>query len=529
MSRPIETRFLITGTLIAETPIHVGGIEGNPATDMALSVDGQGRLYIPGTSLAGPLRHWLIEVFGARAVEKFWGRIPPKGSDVKSQASYVTIDDSVIEPSVSTEIRDGVGIDREYGSAAYGIKFDREILPKGTKIGLRIAYDRPLNNAGAAELRAALEALGRGDIRLGAAKTRGLGKVDLYGVWTVEQFDLHTRSGVLALLHRPGNGSAKGYGKGKLELLSKTAASGTATPKITITIKWKPVGPVMVKASAEGTEVYVMPLVTGDGAGCAAPVIAGSSAKGALRTQTERILATVCAIGVNSTDTGRTRFINQLSRLQLIEALFGAIKKRESDQAGANNRTGRGALGIDDCLATQSIPIAAWAALADEGITTLCSSRDVAQHVAIDRWTGGAADQMLFSAAEPWGLEWNPIVVEVDVNRLLCACNNSERDAQAAIALLVLTLRDMTEGCVPLGYGVNRGYGDIAIGGMTFTTAGSASWPWLEDLAGLKITRTGLSASIDPSAALTLLNGAWKSYLDDFRKSREAEAGGEKQ
>jgi hypothetical protein len=36
MSRPVTTRFRICGTLIAETPIHVGGIDGNPATDLPL-------------------------------------------------------------------------------------------------------------------------------------------------------------------------------------------------------------------------------------------------------------------------------------------------------------------------------------------------------------------------------------------------------------------------------------------------------------------------------------------------------------
>lgn len=50
MARVIEKRIKVSGTLVAKSPIHVGGINNNPEVDLALSVNGQGDYYIPGTS-----------------------------------------------------------------------------------------------------------------------------------------------------------------------------------------------------------------------------------------------------------------------------------------------------------------------------------------------------------------------------------------------------------------------------------------------------------------------------------------------
>jgi CRISPR/Cas system CSM-associated protein Csm3 (group 7 of RAMP superfamily) len=78
-------------------------------------------------------------------------------------------------------------------------------------------------------------------------------------------------------------------------------------------------------------------------------------------------------------------------------------------------------------------------------------------HVAIDRWTGGAADQMLYSALEPFNLAWEPIELSLDLRRI------EESQRGAVQALLWLTLRDLALGRIPLGYGVNRGYGSLKV------------------------------------------------------------------
>jgi CRISPR/Cas system CSM-associated protein Csm3 (group 7 of RAMP superfamily) len=288
----------------------------------------------------------------------------------------------------------------------------------------------------------------------------------------------------------------------------------------------------------------MMPLVSANGAGQEAPVIPGSSSKGALRQQSERILATVFQRSVADTEQGRERFIGQLARMALVETLYGAVKKKRKEEGpeapnvddGAK-RPGRGALGVDDCLAVRSLPRADWQAIADVALVkdsataeekagaiavrarAAANSIDIATHVAIDRWTGGAADGALFTAAEPH-LEWEPIRIEIDPTRLVPSDKEDkekvadcETVAQAAIALLLLTLKDLAAGLVSLGFGVNRGYGDIEVRSVTVTVEGAPKEPWIGALVGLQFTKQNGCVEIGPKDKLAPLARAWTDYL----------------
>ena len=516
MSRQVTERFVITGKLVAETPVHAGGIDGNPATDMPLSVNGLGEVYVPGTSLAGPMRHWLIDAFDEERVQTFWGRIAkrnPPGE--KGHASFVTIADAkvTLPGKSSTEVRDGVGIDRIYGAAANGIKFDREVLPIGTTITFDMIFETDKDQRGKGEIRALLEALVCGDIRLGAAKTRGLGKVMLDKAFSVKHFNLKSPSSILDMLE--GKFGTGGTNNG-LDLLG--GSKPTARPRISIAIAWKPRGPVMVKASADGIGVDMMPLITNSGNGSLAAVIPGASSKGALRSQSERILATV----LGSSLAANTPFIDQLSRLPLIETMYGAVKKKV---AVKQSQSGRGALSIDDCLAKVQLTEAEWTGIADKWRdepgntaipTAVRQTLGVGMHVAIDRWTGGAADGALFAAAEP-EFAWNPINIEIDVGRLVpgdkeCAAR-IPYFKHAALALLLLTLRDMVDGLVPLGFGVNRGYGDIKIETLTISITNMDADLKIAAIDKLQIRKVGQDrATFNDPAKIGALDAAWQAY-----------------
>lgn len=136
MARKIETQYQITATLEAATPIHVGGIGDNTLVDLALALDGQGRYYLPGSSLAGALRSWTSDTMGLDFSDRLFGLEKTSTSGTNngndnSYASFIFIEDAVIEQPPGKkieEIRDGVGIDRQWGTAADKIKFDRAIL-----------------------------------------------------------------------------------------------------------------------------------------------------------------------------------------------------------------------------------------------------------------------------------------------------------------------------------------------------------------------------------------------------------------
>jgi CRISPR/Cas system CSM-associated protein Csm3 (group 7 of RAMP superfamily) len=134
MARKINSRLRINGTLQAETPLHVGVYGVDVDTDLPLARNGK----MPGTSITGVLRAWCERNFGnVNSILGFQEKDKSKvgTKDDKSQASFVLIKDAVVTlpNNLQTEIRDGVGIDRFYGTAAESTKYDRAILVKSLR------------------------------------------------------------------------------------------------------------------------------------------------------------------------------------------------------------------------------------------------------------------------------------------------------------------------------------------------------------------------------------------------------------
>jgi CRISPR/Cas system CSM-associated protein Csm3 (group 7 of RAMP superfamily) len=465
MAREIVSRIRVTGTLIAESPIHVGGSGGDPLVDMVLAINGQGNYYIPGTSLAGVLRAW-IEQQDSQIGDQIWGTRQISGEN--GFASFVLVEDASVQGDVQTEIRDGVGIDRFSGSAAEYIKFDRMILPKGTTIDFQMMLERPkklgnkhLDDVTWEKVRslhgALLNALQSGDFRLGAAKTRGLGCIKLQDTTIYEQI-LNTPAGMLARLRSGGTPAS-------LETVLPSSEN-IQRSQLAITIHWQPVGPLMVKAEQAGIAVDMLPLVSAVGDQLAF-VLPGSSLKGTLRSQAERIVRTLLSQKIPSQADSKPQFLDQLD-VHLVRELFGSAAKTNPSQGRM------GALFVEDCYANHTMPSAAWNAIESaanqaELQTGLNQAglKDTQQafHVAIDRWTGGAADGCLYSTLEPMGINWQPIKLKLDLSRL--------KDLQSeSIMLILLLLRDFIQGRVPLGYATNRGMGAIKVNNVVIDHSG---------------------------------------------------------
>jgi CRISPR/Cas system CSM-associated protein Csm3 (group 7 of RAMP superfamily) len=391
MARKLTQRIKVKGVLITQSPIHVGGISLDPTIDLALAVDGQSRYYIPGTSLAGALRQWMYSSLGKTSTENLWGHqdesraIVNKTKDLdRPHASFISIEDAYFDrPGV--EIRDGVGINRQSGTAAYGKKFDRAIIPKGVRcsfvMSVEIAAEGDFSNA----LDDLLNALCAGEIRLGAAKTRGLGRVKLEDCQKLTQ-TLNTRVGMLQALRDTIGSSYQPY----------EHKPPRQTAQLQIAIKWTPIGAVMVKDAIEGNAVDAIPLTSADGEKLAL-VIPGSSIKGALRSQAERIVRTVLNTSANN------NFLEQV-KVPIVENLFGAAADKN------RQKLGQGALFVDDCYSHDRTTDIAWQKVIQatrkdkssspqqkfnpegELITALSnaglSSVQQAVHVAIDRWRG---------------------------------------------------------------------------------------------------------------------------------------------
>lgn len=125
----------------------------------------------------------------------------------------------------------------------------------------------------------------------------------------------------------------------------------------------------------------------------------------------------------------------------------------------------------------------------------------VSDHVAIDRWTGGASDHRLFSVLAPTTtVVWEPIRIGVDVAWLN---RYATPNGTLALPLLLLVLRDLRDGWLSLGYGGTRGYGQIEVTDVAFIGNGLDA-PW-SSLAG----RTLDSILADPSPDIAEAMAIW--------------------
>jgi len=84
------------------------------------------------------------------------------------------------DPVQVVAIRDGVAIDRETGTVSGGLKYDYEVVQGGTEFDLEIAAEN-LEPWQRGLLLLCIRALETGEIRVGGAKSRGLGAVRLMG------------------------------------------------------------------------------------------------------------------------------------------------------------------------------------------------------------------------------------------------------------------------------------------------------------------------------------------------------------
>ena len=550
MARKIDSRLKINLTLAARTPLHVGGMGANVDTDLALAVNGAGDYYIPGTSLAGALRGWLetrADKVALKQIRRLWGHQKQKEerneenaqapqSEAEAQkkkkeehASFVLIEDARISPPpgkqiVFTEIRDGVGIDRVTGAAANQIKFDRAILPRGTQLSfemlVELGGDTIQQNDARFLTAAILQALQDGQVRFGAAKSRGLGRVTVVKQEICEQH-FRSKTGMLATL--------RGHGATPHAVTGKPVALQPAS-RLEIDIAWQPRGPLMVKAEREGFAVDMLPLVSARDVmtGALSFVLPGSSIKGALRSQAERIVRTLLPIEVLKPVEKKQDFIKQVvvkepdqpntsEHASLIGWLFGIAGEPVKTASKAVRLPGISALTIDDCYSeSASFNEQQWSAVEqanDEAelqkklaLANLGQSQQ-AFHVAIDRWLGGAADGALYSVLEPHGVSWEHLSLTLDLARL-----PDKEWQKRAVMLLLLTLRDFVAGRIPLGFGTNRGMGAVEVMDIQFTAheCGEKELDWLDGCQDIDLVGGKLNV---PEALRKELNDAWTKWL----------------
>jgi len=478
LHRRLVERFVITGKLRLTTPAHFGNGETDNFTDMPLMKDelDQNKPLLPGSSIAGALRSYLRE----RQLG-YWQPPPPppkdnskkeedrykaemkkerelaasllfggaRGDDDGGQSPLIVHD--ALGVATAYELRDGVRIEPETRTAEDNKKYDTTLLAASSTFDLRFDLLIGLPEGCASRndqkfkdhrmallstLATALDGLAKGEITLGARKRRGFGRCRV-DEWTVRSHDLLDRKGLLAWLaeDRPGWVEAV---KPKQDAQIKSALGANNliddnrrrfTMKATFALD----GSLLVRSGTpdEGPDMVHLqsPRPDNNGRMVRRPILAGTSWAGVLRSRATQIVNTLAPQRQKQAD-------------DIIECIFGPEEIRTSDRNVKASRIEIAETDIHEFDETGK-----------RIIKPLEQTR-----IKIDRFTGGAFESALFSEEPLFGSRDSRLTMELS---LRLPKDQATQMQHAEIGLLLLLLKDLWTGDLPLGGEVSVGRGRL--------------------------------------------------------------------
>mgnify|MGYP001174005875 CR=1 FL=1 len=483
----------ITAKLTLRTALHVGTGKDTETADDLVRRDARGRLLIPGTAIAGALRSIATRLaprfdgakpcqalIGAQSndacqclVCQLFGDVNPREDTNVATAARVLVYDAVLDTSPAVLIRDGVGIDRVTGAAARRerIKFDYEVLPAGATFKLRLEIDSRLANEEKTLplLAAALAEWEQGRGAVGGRVGRGLGAFDLTDVQWIER-DL-TQTDVLIEFLRTGppwdaSDGDRDWLVSKVRRLIITSYTGDlpvarswALAEFTLAATGPFLTHDLTQAGRSGFDHAPVLAAYEKGA---KPVLPGSSLRGVLRSQAERIARTLATFaawdGAQDAESRKTMFLircpacNPLTTksddpVASCNSFIKTLPKAERDKFEREGDEERLCLA---CRLFGSTWNGSRLRVEDASFVGEKVETKVLDFLAIDRFTGGGRDAAKFDAAVLWKPKFRV--------RLFL-----ENPQPWELGWLALVLRDLHDGLITVGFGAAKGFGQCQI------------------------------------------------------------------
>lgn len=421
--------------LQTKTPLHCGG-GSDPSLDQPVNRDSYGLWRIQGSSVAGILRSYIKDaepelediLFGHQ--NRNFSSLDQSASLVWcSDASLLDFDDDFAFKKIASGkdigfgvgpfVRDHVNIDLEKGTATDGGKYDEEIVPPGVKFAIELKLDGWNEELSADKSDAFLKlcsAIKQGLITFGGKTVSGYGKV-VCTYAEVKELNLKNKDDLetyLNLSDSPVFADNEGHSVELLKVDDFTSKDGSLyTGKLVLPLVSN--GPILVGGTnSKDSEVDMVCLMT--------PIlddkkkdyiykytISGSSLRGVIRHRVFDILKALDKDNESSDE---------------LNSIFGSVSCKN------------GSAGHIKC----------------SDIYLDVDKAQHVQHVAIDRFTGGAIDGALFDEAPVWesGLLLKTEIEFTDLTAL-------------QTAVLMHALLDICTGDAPIGGGTNRGNGVVRI------------------------------------------------------------------
>ena len=163
-------QFFFQADMKCVSPFAVGsGMRG--FTDKDVLTDASGVPFVPGASIAGSCRHYLETV--GMDVSDVFGSV-----DNEDDSRIVFYEAFAKDGQYIKGFRDGVAIDKVYGTAIEGSRFDYEIVEVGSVFSFRMMLD--IKTATEREIpNRIICGINSGEIRIGSKTSRGMGRVIL--------------------------------------------------------------------------------------------------------------------------------------------------------------------------------------------------------------------------------------------------------------------------------------------------------------------------------------------------------------
>ena len=429
MSKIYTKRYLANIVIEAQTPLKVGSSDIDMLQDAPVQKDWNGLPMILGTSIAGVLRKTFDKIFA----DEVFG---DEGNDVEAQGSRIIVsnallcdkDMQVLEHLETTKssflkyfdslpIREHVKItDKGVADSKNSGKFDEEVVYKGTRFKFRLELIGNENDVD--NFQKILQTINADVFRLGGGTTKGFGDVKvLHDLSSYGEMDVNSQA------YRDASSSlntryAEAFTQEKRKLSHSTYILAIKPDDFFMfgsgfgegDIKMTPTYEEMIDYSSE------------KGWGKKQILIPGSSIKGVLSHRT--------AFYYNSYLLKEQKDYKKVGEEnEAVKAIFG--HKKELAKDGETELGQKGKVLISDCFKT------------DEG------NVKVFDHVAIDRFTGGAIDSALFN--EQTIADTREYTIEI----LLDESNIDEEMIKAFESALT----DITTGMLALGGATTKGHG----------------------------------------------------------------------
>lgn len=393
----IRLRLLSPGGVTGPERCPESAVGDEPPNHLPLRRDPDGAVALPGSTVAGSLK---AHCAGWPGLPSLFGGAP--GAQEKVPSPVQVLGARLRGPLPSVESATRVAIDRHRGAARVHALFTVEQLPAGTEFDVHLRWD----NAGAA-LDGFLDAVRAWRPRLGRGVTTGAGACAVTGVAS-RSYDLNSIDGLLAWLAVEGPAT---YPQ------PTTVLPEPASPDAVIDVRLQIVDGLHIGSGVAGRlpgdESDISLLVQR----AEVPYVPGSSVKGVLRSRVEYLCRVLGRSACDDASCGACQACG----------IFGWSARSGDVRMGA-----RAAVAVPDSVIDDAV----------------CEART---HVALDRVTGGARDQLLYAqqvvVAGHFRLRVEPLRPLTDVE----------------LALLRACVADLHDGLVGLGAATTRGLGTVRI------------------------------------------------------------------